>query len=332
MPDHIVPTTAKRQWTIWLLAANGVLMTLVLAATVLWLVMPEWFRDLVIARSPVLSLAYRAAEGGEIMPSATGDLHLRFSPSDLLLLTADRLERGTPTQQAYAARHLGWLLYPKRKPHPHAVVNDPALKVRLLDGLVAAAHSTTPETVDAACFALLALGEDHRLPELLLLLDRLPGGRMLSLMPLRQRPDDPLVTTHLLKWYDANPEQQTLQVIVGQNDPRVDELMEMVLRSPSYGYLRHIALASPRAAFPARLATVRSLCSDSDPELIVLAMKILKAAPGVVELMLDVRCDPTAGLAHPAAEDYLSQHADGLSLEQRNRWMSAPPLPAKRTP
>lgn len=333
MPDVSGKTNAKRQWTIWLLVANGVLMPLLLVATVLWLVMPEWFRDLMIDHSPLLGLAYRAAEHGGLERSVASNLHLRFSPGDLLLLTAERLERGTPAQQAYAARHLGWLLYPNRKPHPHAVVNDPALKVRLLDGLVAAAHSTTPETVDAACFALLAMGEEHRRPELLLLLDRLPGGRMLSLMTLKQSPDDTLVTTYLLKWFNAKPEHQTLWVLLGQNDPRVDEVIELVLRSPSYGTLRRDTLISPRAAEPAHLAAVRSLCSDPDPELVVLAMKILRAAPGVVELMLDVRCDPTAGLAHHAAENYLSEHAGVLSPEQRQRWTAAPALPpAMRTP
>jgi hypothetical protein len=285
-----------------------------------------------IWRCPVLSLAYQAAESGDIQPTAAGDLHLRFSTTDLLLLTAERLEQGMPTQQAYAARHLGWLLYHKRKPHPYAVVDDPALKQRLIDGLVAASRSGAPDSVDAACFALMALGEDHRRPELLLLLDPLPGGRTLSLMPLRQCPDDPLVTTHLLTWYRANPENHVLLVILGQNDPRVDELMEMVLRSPSYGSLRQFALTLPRAASPARLATVRWLCSESDPALIPLAMKILKAAPDAVVWILDVRCDPTAGLAHAAAEDYLAQHAGELSLEQRNRWLSAPPLPEKHSP
>lgn len=325
MADSDLVGRASSQRTAWVLAVIGLMLTVMLLGAVLWVVMPSWFRDLLIAHSPRLDLAYHAAEhdGGD--GGLSTELHERFSRKAVLIMAADRLLDGTPAQQEYAARHIGWIFW-KRHSFPPFVLDDVELRRRLVELLVAVSRGSNQHSIDAACYALMQMGELQYLPEILRVLDAQPRVRWYSMFSFRQIRDDPLVTTHLLKWFHAHPDQSILRAIMAQNDPRAEDLIISVLRSPSYGpSLRRIPLLEFMTS-SASFSAVRQLCADSDYFLRRDAVAVLAATDDGLNWLLDVRLDPKAELSHQFAEDYLRRRADELSIDQGYRWISAPPL------
>jgi hypothetical protein len=324
--DTIPSMLGRRRLTLWVLVGAAILLGIMSGVALLWLVMPDWFKEIILEHSPRLEWAYRAAERSGGNGNLEVRLHDRFSRQAVLRVANERLKSGTPAEQEFAARHIGWIYWQNRR-EPRFVLDDEVLKQDLVAGLLAVSKRGNAGSTDAACYALLQMGEVQFLPDLLKILDH-QRDRFHSLLLFRsQRMIDPLITTHLLEWFRATRDHTVFDAIIAQKDPRTEALMIAVLTSslPGTSNLRRNALRADCRSSEF-FAAVRKLCADSDYNLRHEAGDVLGANANGLDWMLDVRVDPVAWQSHPFAEATLWSRADELSIDQGYRWITAPPL------
>lgn len=306
----------------------GTLFILLAILAALWVVMPDWFRQLVVNRVPSLPLAYLAAERQAPDGDLSSVLYNRFSRESILRICADRFETGSSAERAFAARHVLWNFWIRRGGAAFSL-RDPVLQQRLVHGLFHLASEPDLFAKDTACAALLWIDKSH-LPEVLKSLGQKTKLGNFSAGALRSITDRPEITSFLIENFSANPSRECLKAVLSQQGPAAEDLLVSVLSSSVHASfhrtLLHDSVGTPWLSSPQFVTAVRARCLDNNYDVRRTAIEVLAATANGLEAVLLLRLDPTATQAHKMADYQLQFRADELTTDQLQRLKNAPPL------